>query len=161
MKRNNALILSIQRLRPNDVENVSKLIRTTLKDINIKDYSYDVIHNLFDYYSPANILTMSHNQLICVALLDNRIVGTVSLKDYSILALFVKSNMLKQGIGTLLMKHIESLARKKGYQLVTIESSITASDFYRKLGYQTITSKYSEKYGQVIIMEKLIVHACT
>jgi GNAT superfamily N-acetyltransferase len=69
--------------------------------------------------------------------------------------------MLNQGIGTQLIKYIESLARKQGYQLVQIEASITAYAFYRKLGYQTINSKHSEKYGQVIIMEKLIAHTCS
>jgi N-acetylglutamate synthase-like GNAT family acetyltransferase len=127
------------------VETVSKLIRTALNDINSKDYSPSVINNLGNYYSPIAILEMLHDRMIYVACLDNQIVGTVSLKDNSILTLFVESTKLNRGIGTLLMTHVESIARKKGYQSVTVVSSLTAYPFYRKIGFQTTRSQFSKK----------------
>ena len=92
--------ITIRDLCPNDVDDVSELIRNTLNDINREDYSEKVIHNLHEYYSPMAIVEMSHNRLIFVATLANRIIGTVSLKDNCIIALFVDSHKLHQGIGT-------------------------------------------------------------
>ena len=151
--------IAIRRLCPNDVEDVSRLIRNTLNDINSKDYSERVIRNLYDYYSPLAIIQMLQDRLIFVATKYNRIVGTVSLKENYILTLFVDSTKLHQGIGTLLMKHVESLARQNGHSSVTVLSSFTAYPFYLQLGYQTANIRNSEKYGQVIVMEKRINYA--
>jgi predicted N-acetyltransferase YhbS len=145
MNQKRVSAIAIRRLGPNDVETVSKLIRTALNDINSKDYSPSVINNLGNYYSPIAILEMLHDRMIYVACLDNQIVGTVSLKDNSILTLFVESTKLNRGIGTLLMTHVESIARKKGYQSVTVVSSLTAYPFYRKIGFQTTRSQFSKK----------------
>jgi len=150
--------IAIRKLCPTDVEKVSRLIRDTLKDINSKDYSARVIHNLYDYYSPMAILEMSQKRLIFVAIKDNRIVGTVSLKDNFILTLFVDSTKLHQGIGTLLMKHVELHARQQGHLSVKVLSSVTAYPFYQQLGYQTTDLRESEKYGNVIVMEKQMIH---
>ena len=137
MKQYNESAIAIRKLCPNDVEEVSKLIRDTLKDINSKDYSARVIHNLYVYYSPMAILEMSQNRLIVVAIKEDRIVGTVSLKDNFIRTLFVDSTTLHQGVGALLMKHVESHARQKGHLSVKVLSSVTAYSFYQQLGYQT------------------------
>ena len=122
--------------------------------MNSEDYPQDVIQNLYDNYSPENIIEPSLNRLIFVACGDNEIVGTVSLKDDTIYALFVDPKVLNQGIGTKLMNHVESLTRRRGYQLIRLTSSTTAHDFYQKLGYQTIKHEHSQKTGQVITMEK-------
>ncbi len=159
MNQKRVSAIAIRRLSPSDVETVSKLIRTALKDVNSKDYSPSVINNLGNYYSPIAILEMSHDRMIYVACLDNHIVGTVSLKDNSILTLFVESTKLNRGIGALLMTHVESIAKKKGYQSVTVVSSLTAYLFYRKIGYRTTRLQSSKKYGQVIIMAKQILPA--
>ena len=55
--------ITIRKICPNDVVDVSELIRNTLNDINSKDYSEHVIHNLREYYSPTAIIDMSHNRL--------------------------------------------------------------------------------------------------
>ena len=59
------------------------------------------------------------------------------------------------------MSHIESLARQKGHSSVTVFSSLTAFPFYEQLGYQTTNIRQSKKYGQVIVMEKRVIHAQT
>jgi N-acetylglutamate synthase-like GNAT family acetyltransferase len=87
---------------------------------------------------------MSQKRLIFVAIKDNRIVGTVSLKDNFILTLFVDSTKLHQGIGTLLMKHVELHARQQGHLSVKVLSRVTAYPFYQQLGYQTTDLRESE-----------------
>jgi len=50
-----------------------------------------------------------------VASKDERILGTASLKDNVISALFVNPNFHGKGIGTELMNYVESAARKRDY----------------------------------------------
>ena len=158
MKQYDTSAIAIRKLCPNDVEEVSRLVRSTLSDINSKDYSARVIHNLYDYYSPMAILEMSQNRLIFVAIKNNQIVGTVSLKDNFIFTLFVDSTKLHQGIGTLLMKHVELYARQQGHLSVKVLSSVTAYPFYQQVEYHTTDLRESEKYGNVIVMEKQMIH---
>jgi GNAT superfamily N-acetyltransferase len=89
-----------------------------------------------------------------VAVEDERILGTVSLKDNVILALFVNPKFHSKGIGTELMNYVESTARKRDYKQVNVGSSVTAYEFYRKRGYKKVRDEYSPQYGQGIVMEK-------
>lgn len=149
--------IHIRKLRPSDARKVSDLIRNTLYEVNSKDYPPDIIQNLCDSYSPENIIVKSTNQSIFVACDENQmIIGTVSLQDDTIEGLFVDPNVHHQGVGTRLMNHVESITRTNGYHIVQLASSITAFEFYRQRGYQTIKHASSLRYGQVIIMEKTL-----
>jgi hypothetical protein len=57
------------------------------------------------------------------------------------------------------MKYVELHARQKGHFSVKVLSSVTAYSFYQQLGYQTTDLRDSEKYGNVIVMEKQMIHA--
>lgn len=130
------------------------LIRKALTEVNSRDYPQDVIQFMVENYSPRRIIEKSSNRLTYVAVDYDRILGTVSLEDDVISALFVNPRFHHRGIGTKLMMHVESIARKRGYHLVRLSSSITAYEFYQKLGYVTIREEYSEKFGKFIVMEK-------
>jgi GNAT superfamily N-acetyltransferase len=49
-----------------------------------------------------------------------------------------------RGIGRLLMRHIEALAVIDGYDHMETGASITAHDFYRRLGYIDVRSTETE-----------------
>lgn len=146
--------IRIRRFEQKDARKVSCLIRKTLREVNSKDYPQNVIQFMCENYSPKRIVKKSSNRLMYVAVEDERILGTVSLKDNVILALFVSPKFHGKGIGTELMNYVESAARKRGYRCVSLPSSVTAFEFYRKLGYKKVRDEYSPQYGRAIIMEK-------
>lgn len=137
-----------------DAIKVSYLIKKALTEVNSKDYPQNVIQFMVDNYLPKRIIEKSSKRLTCVAVYHNRILGTVSLEGNHISSLFINPRYQRRGIGTKLMMYVESIARTKGHKSVNLGSSITAYEFYKKLGYTTIREEHSEKFGKYIIMEK-------
>nr|ADQ54418.1 GNAT family acetyltransferase [uncultured marine crenarchaeote E37-7F] len=146
--------MRIRKFKQEDARKVSYLIRKTLREVNSKDYPQNQIKFMCENHSSKRIVEKASNRLMYVAVEGERILGTVGLKDTFITTLFVNPKFHNRGIGTELMNHVESTARKKGYICVSVPSSVTAYDFYRKRGYKKVRDEYSPQYGQVIVMEK-------
>jgi ribosomal protein S18 acetylase RimI-like enzyme len=70
---------------------------------------------------------------------------------------FVKMDRHKHGIGTLLMRHIEDIARQEGRSGVFLHANASAVDFYLKLGY-TKGKEIEENIGgdalKMVLMKK-------
>ena len=62
-------------------------------------------------------------------------VGTVSRDGNQVYAMFVDPDRAGHGIGRRLMQHIEHLAAEEGHDYLEGGASITARDFYLRLGY--------------------------
>ena len=154
MSQNHRHRLRIRGFQYEDAQKVSYLIRKALTDVNSRDYPQDVIQFMVESYSPRRIIEKSSNRLTYVAVDYDQILGTVSLEDNIISALFVNPRFHRRGIGTKLMMHVESVTRKRGHRSVRLGSSITAYEFYKKRGYIAIGEEYSEKLGKFIMMEK-------
>ena len=148
--------ITIRRFNTSDAEEVSCLIRRTLTQINSIDYSPSVIRFLCQEYSSKKIVDRSSESIIYVATADNKILGTVRLQGKTVSSLFVRPEYQGKGVGKCLMKHVESVARKMGYNSVMLRSSITALSFYKDLGYKKISEEDLQSYGRVIVMKKLL-----
>jgi len=134
---------------------VSNLIRNTLRKINSKDYSKEIIEKMCSRFSEENIINRSSNRKMVVMIDNEKVIGTASLKDNIILSVFVDVTTQGNGIGTTLMRYLEEMALKKGFKKVLIPSSITSVSFYKKLGYTIIEEKINE-FGKNIILEKMV-----
>ena len=71
---------------------------------------------------------------------NNRLVGFASLciDRPQIAGMFVHPDFVRQGIGTRLIKEIESVAIEKGYKTLDVMSSLSAVKFYQANGYEVI-----------------------
>jgi GNAT superfamily N-acetyltransferase len=145
----------IREFQKTDAQELSSLICKTLREINSKDYSKEIIDKMCVRFSPIKLAELADERSLFVALDGSRIAGTASLKENIILSVFVDAELQGKGIGSKLMKHLEELAHKNGYKEVKLPSSITSVEFYKKLGYQKIDEKVSE-FGKNIIMEKTL-----
>jgi len=147
-------MLIIRRFEEKDAEQASDLIIRALIEVNSKDYSEAVIRNLCELFSSQNLIEMSKKHDILVAIEDNQVVGTVRLKENAIYTVFVDPNYHHQGIGTELMQAIENLVKKRQFKEVKLGASITAIEFYKKLGYLDTRETYDDEYGLTYIMKK-------
>lgn len=125
-----------------DADEVSALIIKTLRTTNIKDYSEDFIENDVKNFSPEGVLqraSWTHFYVICDG---NTIVGCGAIGPYwgkedesSLFNIFVLPEYQGKGAGR---KIIETLEQDEFFlraKRIEIPASITACDFYRKLGY--------------------------
>jgi GNAT superfamily N-acetyltransferase len=81
------------------------------------------------------------------------IAGTVSRDGNKVFTMFVHPRVIGQGIGRLLMHHIEALAASEGYDFMETGASITGHGFYQRLGYVDVRTSETE-FGLNNILRK-------
>jgi predicted N-acetyltransferase YhbS len=138
-----------------DVPAVSRVILEALRRSNAKDYSPEVISRVETSFSPSALLNLFQQREVFVAVHDQRIVGTASLDRRAVRTMFVTPEIQRQGVGRRLMEAVEGAARKAGIDVLAVPSSVTAEQFYAKLGYEAVRDSF---YGdeRTIIMERVL-----
>ena len=135
-------IYSIRRFQESDADAVSELIIKTLRTTNIKDYSSEYIENDVKIFTPEGVIKRAgwtHFYVICD---KDVIVGCGAIGPYwgkkdesSLFTIFVLPEYQGRGIGR---KIIETLEKDEFFlraKRVEIPASITACEFYKKMGY--------------------------
>lgn len=132
----------IRRFEKSDAKEVSDLIATTLRTTNIKDYSKEHIENDVKQFQPNNILERDSWTNIYVVIEDGKIIGCGAIGPYwgkedesSLYTIFVLPEYQGRGIGR---KIIETLEKDEYFlraKRIEIPASITALEFYKKMGY--------------------------
>ena len=138
-----------------DAEEVSQLIRETVKQVNSKDYDTKVIQKLVDEHSPEYLLNKSKTRTILVAEHQGRLIGVGALKDNCLRNMFVRVDMVGKGIGSKIIEELESLARKRGFTHIEANSSLTALGFYLDKGYEEIKTVDKHGFPLVLVRKKL------
>lgn len=134
--------LVIRRFEEKDAVEVSNLIVDTLKTINIKDYSKKFIENEVRVLSPKHILERASWTHFYVFCLENEIVGCGAIGPYwgsevesSLFTIFVSSKYQGMGIGRCIIETLENDEYFLRAKRIEIPASITAVEFYKKMGY--------------------------
>ena len=132
----------IRRFMENDAEKVSSMIIRTLKTTNSKDYSEDAISTLAEQMQPLQITERAGWTHFYVVEDNETVIGCGAIGPFwgsetesSLFTIFVLPEYQGKGIGR---KIIEALERDEYFlraKRVEVPASITAVNFYRKLGY--------------------------
>lgn len=151
----------VRRFKESDAAEVSALIAKTLRTVNIKDYSEEYIENDVRKLSPDNILERSKHMNLYVVCRDGKIVGCGGIGPYwdkqdesSLFTIFVLPEYHGIGIGRTI---IETLERDEYFlraKRIEIPSSITACEFYRKMGYDFKSGENTIDDEQLYRLEK-------
>jgi GNAT superfamily N-acetyltransferase len=64
--------------------------------------------------------------------------GTLDLEKSEISSLFTRPEYAGAGLGSSLLRQLESVAREHGLQALTLESTVNACRFYLKHDYQVL-----------------------
>ncbi len=133
---------TIRRFENSDANRVSALIAKTLRTCNIKDYSSEHIENNVAAFTPEKVVARAgwtHFYVVCEG---EKIIGCGAIGPYwdkrdesSLFNIFVLPEYQKKGIGR---KIIETLERDEYFlraKRTEVPASITALNFYRKMGY--------------------------
>ena len=133
---------SIRKFQTEDADEVSALIIKTLRTSNIKDYSAEYIENDVKRFTPEDVIQRAGWTHFYVACDNDIIVGCGAIGPYwgkedesSLFNIFVLPEYQGKGIGR---KIIEALEQDEFFlraKRIEIPASITACEFYKKLGY--------------------------
>ena len=135
-------IYSVRRFQNSDADKVSKLIIKTLRTTNIKDYSAEYIENDVKMFTPDGVIERAgwtHFYVVC----DKEcIVGCGAIGPYwgkedesSLFTIFVLPEYQGKGIGRKIIETLEQDEYFLRAKRIEIPASITAVNFYIKMGY--------------------------
>lgn len=134
--------LFVRRCDNNDADTISKIICRNFLEVNIKDYPKEEMEHLAKIYNADKVLAISEYAHMYVVCLNETIVGCGSIssfwgkKDESILlTIFVLPEFHGKGIGKVIIEALEKDEYFLRAKRIEIPASITACEFYKKLGY--------------------------
>ena len=157
-------MVSIEEYQEKYIDAISELIIRNLKEINSKDYGIEKTNEMAKDFSVDKLKEIfKKREKVYIALNNDEVVGTAGLDkswysddEYWILTVFVKPEYHKQGIGKKLIEKIEDFAFSLPIKKLIVPASITAHQFYYKLGYNYKDGKKVLNDEHMYIMEKLI-----
>ena len=101
---------------------------------------------------------MNDREIFC-AIKDNKLIGTIALKENFILGFYVNYSIRKIGIGTKLLDYLEKYAFSNNIKKLKLTSTPSAFKFYKKREYaikeKVTLSIYGVEYPEVE-MEKIL-----
>ena len=134
--------MDIRRFKEQDAREVSALIAKTLRTTNIKDYTPEFIENEVKILTPEYIAwraSWTHFYVVCEG---EKIIGCGAIGPYwgsetesSLFTIFVLPQHQGKGIGRRIVETLEQDEYALRASRIEIPASITACEFYRKLGY--------------------------
>ncbi|WP_411168512.1 GNAT family N-acetyltransferase [Clostridium sp. MB05] len=134
--------LNIRRFNDNDAAIVSKIICRNFLEVNIKDYSKEEMEALSQIYDTNKVLEISSYAHMYVACIDNEVVGCGAISSFwgreeesILLTIFVLPELQGRGIGKSIIETLESDEYFLRAKRIEIPASITACEFYKKMGY--------------------------
>ena len=144
------------------LEQISNIIIQDLLTVNSKDYGIERVKKMAEDFTVEKLQnSLSKRKKVFVALIDDNVVGTAGIDkswysddEYWILTVFVKPENHGQGIGKKLIGKIEEYATTLPIKKLVIPASITAHEFYYKLGYRYKDEKKELNDEDMYIMEK-------
>lgn len=139
-----------------NAERLSRIVVDCLVKVNTRDYDDKDIGKMIPEFRPDTIKDKIINPGTIIALRGAKIVGTGTLEGEYIRTVFVDPSYIRRGIGRQIMGELEKTAKANGCEKVSLNSSLTARDFYISLLYTEKSRERREVGGISIKMEKYL-----
>ncbi len=152
--------VQIRLSKPEDSEKIIELQTCSLRKLS-SSYNSNQIESLVR--SQAS-LRFAQDEIGFVAEHENEIVGFASWlvqPPCIVSGVYVHPNLIRQGIGTRLLKAVEEIAIDRGNKAINVVSSLATVKFYQANGYQFIRKSgfYSEAKTWIpcVILKKQLI----
>lgn len=146
--------------RLEDLEIVKDIASETIENIYPNYYPKEVVDFFINHHSTENIKKDISDKNVWLLKVEDKFVGTGSLKGNNICRLFVLPQYQQKGYGSLIMDFLEEKVSLE-YEKVIIDSSLPAFSMYIKSGYTAVENhKINVENGRVLfyeVMEKELV----
>ena len=130
--------MEVRNFKPEDAEKSSQLIIQNLQRVLTQDYPNEAIEVLMPFFTPEELIEKSKHQYTIVGMLGNDLVGFATLDTDRVRGIFVDVARHGRGIGKKLMTELEAYAKEQRVKKIYLMSAISASGFYKKLGYRVV-----------------------
>jgi len=148
--------IHIRKAQPSDAGVLSELICENALAFLQPHYSPEQWEIFIRYYSVPVMAEKIASQAVFCAEKEGVIVGTVALDGDFVVGFYTRVQHVSQGIGKLLMTHLEEYARDKGFATLQLAASPVGVTFYYKHGWKKVNDVTLEYYG-VAFQETLMI----
>ena len=129
--------MEIRRAREGDIGAIRKIHGDGIRDVCAKDYPPEVIAAWLAGRSDDRYLRQIREDSFWVGIEKTCVAfGHVRIETARLESLFVDPPVLGQGHGAMLLSHLEGVALRAGVEVLSVDSSLTARDFYARYGYE-------------------------
>ena len=153
--------MEIRNFRAEDAQELSEVIARTMRTCNVKDYGEELIELCIAGKTPEKLIECSNWMHIYVLCDGERIVGTGSIGPYwgsttesSLFTIFVLPEYQGRGLGRLIVETLEQDEFFLRAERIEIPASLTAVDFYKRMGYDYKNGSSEPDEDHNIKMEK-------
>lgn len=153
--------MEIRRFKTEDAQELSEVIACTMRECNVKDYGEELIELCIAGKTPEKLIECSNWMHIYVLCDGDRIVGTGSIGPYwgsttesSLFTIFVLPEYQGRGLGRLIVETLEQDEYFLCAERVEIPASLTAVNFYKRMGYDYKNGSSEPDEDHNIKMEK-------
>lgn len=134
--------VDVRRFEEKDADEVRNLIVRNFLEVNSKDYGIAAMEELVKVYDVKKVLSIAEFAHMYVFEWKNKIVGVGSISSFwgsetesILLTIFVLPEFHGNGIGRKIINTLEQDEFYVRANRIEIPASITATEFYRKFGY--------------------------
>ena len=134
--------IEVRRFKEEDAKEVRNLIVRNFLEVNSKDYGISAMEKLAKVYDVEKVLNVASYAHMYVFEFDGKIIGTGSISSFwgsetesILLSIFVLPEFHGKGVGRKIINTLETDEFYVRASRIEIPASITATEFYRKFGY--------------------------
>ena len=125
-----------------------ELHTASVRTLCASHYSAEIIDGWLQNRSPDGYAAPIKRGAIFVAETGNQAVGFGEAAAGVVVAVYVDPSVIRQGVGSALLRHALELARREHNGCVRVESTLNATGFYAKHGFREI-GRATTKRGRV------------
>ena len=142
MKLSNGREVIARRYQEQDAEAIVNLIRRNFLEVNVKDYGEKAMKELAEHHDVYWFRSVAAYANVYVFCVEDEIIGVGSISSFwgsltesILLTIFVLPELHGNGIGRYIIQTLEQDEYFLRAKRIEIPSSITACEFYKKVGY--------------------------
>lgn len=131
-----------RRYREQDAPEIAALVRRNFLEVNVKDYGEEAMEALARQYDAERIRNVASYANTYVFCMEETLVGVGaissfwgSLTESILLTIFVLPELHGNGIGRFIVRTLEQDEFFLRAERIEIPASVTAAEFYRRMGY--------------------------
>ena len=134
--------MEIRKFEKSDAKRVAEIICRNFLEVNSKDYPTTVINELVASHNDEWVLGVASYANMYVFCMNKEVIGVGSISSFwgsleesILLTIFVIPELQGQGVGRKIIEKLEQDELFLRAKRIEIPASITACEFYRKMGY--------------------------
>lgn len=134
--------VSVRQFKNEDAEEVSRLLARNFIEVNSKDYGLEPMEKLAAHHNAEWVCQIAGDSHMYVFERKGQIIGVGSIAAFwgsetesILLTVFVLPELHGNGIGRTIIRTLEADELFTRASRIEIPASVTATEFYRKLGY--------------------------